>query len=125
MFMLVATYVEALLLLLAVCRDALLPLLLSSLHCSIMLAVERGSSSWLTTLFLSEHGFSLHKGMFYGWQPPLLCTFKLCVCGKQFSIEHAFGCPCGGFPTIRHNELQDITVLTEVCHNVRVELLYK
>jgi len=33
------------------------------------------------------------------------------------------GCPCGGFPSIRHNELRDITagVLTEVCHSVGAE----
>ena len=33
------------------------------------------------------------------------------------------GCPCGGFPSIRHNELRDITaeLLTEVCHSVGVE----
>ena len=32
-------------------------------------------------------------------------------------------CSFGGFPTIRHNELRDITaeLLTEVCHNVAVE----
>ena len=33
------------------------------------------------------------------------------------------GCPCGGFLSIRHNELRDITaeLLTEVCHSVGVE----
>ena len=47
-----------------------------------------------------------------------------CVCGKQFSVEHAICCPCGGLPTIRHNELQDITagLLTEFCHKVTVEV---
>ena len=34
-------------------------------------------------------------------------------------------CPKGGFPTIRHNELRDITasLLSEVCHNVATEPL--
>ena len=34
-------------------------------------------------------------------------------------------CPTGGFPTIRHNEIRDITasLLTEVCHNVATEPL--
>ena len=27
------------------------------------------------------------------------------VCGKQFSVEYVFGCPCGGSPTICPNEL--------------------
>ena len=39
------------------------------------------------------------------------------------SVEHALSCPFGGFPSIRHNELCDITavLLSEVCHNVSVE----
>ena len=34
-------------------------------------------------------------------------------------------CYMGGFPTIRHNEIRDITpsLLTEVCHNVATEPL--
>ena len=77
---------------------------------------------------MTEHGFALHKGAFrdalclrYGWRPPLLPSS--CVCGKRFTVEHALGCPCGGFPSIRHNELRDITaeLLTEVCHSVGVE----
>ena len=85
--------------------DSLLPLLSSSLHRSVLLSGESGSSSWLTALPLSEHGFALHKGAFrdalclrYGWRPPLLLSSY--VCGKQFTIEHASGCPCGGFPSI-------------------------
>ena len=108
--------------------DSLMPLLSSSLHRSVLLSSESGSSCWLTALPLSEHDFALHKGAFrdalclrYGWQPPLLPSS--CVCGKRFTIEHALGCPCGGFPSIRHNELRDITaeLLTEVCHSVGVE----
>ena len=32
-------------------------------------------------------------------------------------------CPSGGFPSIRHNEVQDLTsaILSEVCHNVHTE----
>ena len=39
------------------------------------------------------------------------------------TVEHAFSCSFGGFPSIRHNELRDITatLLSEVCHNVRTE----
>ena len=46
-----------------------------------------------------------------------------CTCGKQFSVEHALSCSHGGFPSIRHNELRDITaeLLSEVCHNVGTE----
>ena len=46
-----------------------------------------------------------------------------CSCGHQFSVDHALSCPTGGFPTIRHNEVRDITasLLSEVCHSVSVE----
>ena len=43
---------------------------------SVELACERGASSWLTTLPITEFGFTLHKGDFrdaialiYGWPP--------------------------------------------------------
>ena len=39
------------------------------------------------------------------------------------STENALSCPKGGFPTIIHNEICDLTasLLTEVCHEVQVE----
>ena len=41
----------------------------------------------------------------------------------KFSIEHARLCPKGGFPSIRHNEIRDLTanLLTEVCNDVCIE----
>ena len=41
----------------------------------------------------------------------------------HFNVEYALSCPKGGFPTIRHNEIRDITasLLTEVCTEVCVE----
>ena len=46
-----------------------------------------------------------------------------CVCGKAFSVSHAFSCPHGAFPIIRHNDIRDLTarLLSEVCHDVQVE----
>ena len=46
-----------------------------------------------------------------------------CVCGRSFSVQHAFSCPCGGFPSIRHNELCNLTadLLSEVCSDVGIE----
>ena len=68
----------------------------------------RGSLPYIP---IEEHGFALHKGAFrdalclrYGWRPPLLPS--QCVCN---SMEHALSCRHGGFPTIRHNEIRDIT----------------
>ena len=87
------------------------------------------NSTWLSMLTIQEHGFALHKGasfrdalcLCYCWQPTLLPL--TCVCGNTFSIEHVLSCPCGGYPSIRHNELRDITatLLTEVCHGVGIE----
>ena len=101
-----------------------------SLKQAVTLAQEPGASTWLTTLPIQEHGFSLHKGAFrdamalrYGWTPANLPTH--CACGNKFTVEHAFSCAKGGLPgswatSIRHNEIRDITatLLTEVCHNV-------
>ena len=82
----------------------------------------------LTALPVAEFGFTLHKSAFcdalclrYGWQPsrvPLNCD-----CGSQFSVEHALSCPKRGFPSIRHNEIRDLTanLLSEVCNDVCIE----
>ena len=46
-----------------------------------------------------------------------------CACGTHFSVEHVLSCPKGGYPSIRHNEIRDLTaaLLSEVCHNVSAE----
>ena len=38
-------------------------------------------------------------------------------------MEHALSCAKGGFPSIRHNEIRDLTttLLTEVCNDVSIE----
>ena len=77
---------------------------------------------------LRQYGFVLHKGAFrdavcirYGWTPERLP--QSCVCGRSFSVAHALSCPTGGYPSIRHNELRDITVslLGQVANDVCVE----
>ena len=46
-----------------------------------------------------------------------------CACSTTFSLDHALSCPKGGFPSLRHNEIRDLTtcLLTEVYHQVHVE----
>ncbi len=92
------------------------------------LAKEKGSSTWLTALPLVEHGFAPHKGTFhdapalrYGWTPSEMPS--TCTCGSRFSVKHALSCARGRFPTIRHNEIRNLTatLLTEVCHDVCIE----
>ncbi len=57
----------------------------------------------------------------YDWE--LKNTPQTCSCGVAFTIDHAMICHTAGFPTIRHNEIRDITasLVTEVCHNVATE----
>ena len=92
---------------------------------SLEIASEKGASSWLNALPIVRHRFALHKSAFrdavclcYGWQPPLLPSH--CICGSIYTVEHAMNCPSGGFPSIPHNEVRDLTsaFLSEVCHNV-------
>ena len=74
---------------------------------------EKGASSWFTSLPIEEFGFSLHKGAFRdtlvlrcGWFP--LNVPVHCACGTSFTVQHALSCPKGGFPTQRHNKVQDL-----------------
>ena len=92
------------------------------------LASQSGASSWLTSLPIKEHGFCLHKGAFvdamalrYGWTP--IKTPTHCACGAAFVVDHILSCPRGGFPSLRHNEIRDLTarLLTEVCNDVQIE----
>ena len=57
----------------------------------------------------------------YGWLP--LHAPTTCACGNSFTMEHILSCPKGGFPSIRHNEIRDITatLLSEVYHDVAIE----
>ena len=95
---------------------------------AVDLAQEKGASTWLTALPLKEHGFTLHRAAFhdamalrYGWSPSNLPS--RCDCGKNNTIDHALSCAKGGFPSIRHNEIRDLTanLLTEVCSEVCIE----
>ena len=54
---------------------------------------------------------------------PPACPNHAYVCGASFTVDHAMICHKGGFPTIRHNEIRDLSasLLNEVCHNVGIE----
>ena len=65
----------------------------SSLQYSLTLAQEKGASSWLTALPISEFGFTLHKGAFrdalclrYGWMPSKLP--ERCDCRSQLNTHY-------------------------------------
>ena len=89
---------------------------------------ESGSYNWLTALPMKVHAYNLNKDQFwdairlrYNWVLPRLP--EDCVCGNKFTLSHAFSCKKGGFVSIRHNEVRDITtqLLNEVCADVRKE----
>ena len=75
---------------------------------------ETGASSWLTAIPLTEKGYIFNKQSFwglirlrYGWS---LKRFpETCECGSKFSTDHALSCKKGGFVTLRHNIIRNIT----------------
>ena len=81
------------------------------------------AKEWVTTQPIYKGAFVDALALRYRWT--LTQTPTNCACGTNFTIEHAFSCPRGGFkfPSIRHNEILDLTVslLTEVCNDVLVE----
>jgi len=89
---------------------------------------RKGASIWVVALSTAEHNFTLHKGSFqetpcprYGWESSRMPSH--CVCSCKFLVELALSCPWGALPSIRHNDIRDLTadLLTEVCPNVTVE----
>ena len=99
-----------------------------SLKRFIELAGEKKVSSWLTVLPIQHHGFHLPNCEFrdaiclrYGLS--LKGVSSKCSCGSIFNVDHAMICLKGRFPTIRHNEVRDITadLINEVCSDVAIE----
>ena len=91
-------------------------------------AREQGASNWLSSLPIKAKGFQLNKQDFkdaiairYGWKIEGLPD--ICPCEKEFSPEHAMVCPKGGFISIRHDEVRDLTceMIKEVCRCVTKE----
>ena len=99
-----------------------------SLRCAVDFASVKGASSWLTTLPLGLLYISLLSCMLllytdYGWSP--LRVPSLYACGSSFSVEHVLSCPKGGLPSLRHNDIRDLTtsLLTEVCSQVIIIII--
>ena len=91
-------------------------------------ALEPGVSSWLTACPRSDLQMVLSKRDFrdalcirYGF--PVDGLSETCVCGQDMTVDHAFVCPSGGYPSARHNELRDLlaSVIREVQPDVEVE----
>ena len=94
----------------------------------IEICQEPGASNWLTALPLREAGFSLNKQEFRDalairYNIPIKGLPQTCTCGMDFTCDHAMICKKGGFISLRHNDLRDITyeLLSEVCKGVENE----
>ena len=64
-------------------------------------ARDKGASSWLNTIPLKEQGFGLNKEEFMDSlrlrnSLPLKGLPNQCVCGDEFSVNHALTCKKGG-----------------------------
>ena len=70
---------------------------------------------------MTKQQFWDHVWMRYGWQISRLRTN--CECGANFDIDHALSCKKGGFISLRHNKLRNVTasLLSEVCKDVAIE----
>ena len=89
---------------------------------------EQGASTWLSTLSIEEKGYMLNKQEFWDlvnikYRLPLSRTSRTSICRNNFNIENARTCKKGGFITLRHKRLKNITVslLKEVSRDVRTE----
>ena len=89
----------------------------------IEMCLEKGASDWLSALPLKEAGFSLNKLEFRDaialrYDLPVPRLPDICACGNEFNRDHAMICKTGGFVSLRHNELRDLTgnILREVEH---------
>lgn len=91
---------------------------------------QPGCNNWLNTIPIEEFNYTLNKQQFLDavrlrYQLPIPNLPTRCPCGEKFDTQHAMSCKKGGFVTLRHNQLRDITgaLLNEVCHDVSVEPL--
>ena len=89
---------------------------------------EKCASNWLAAYPISDQGYDLNKQQFwdsirlrYGWR--LGNIPSTCSCGSKMDTQHAMCCKKGGFVTLRHNDVRDLTanLLNEVCNNVNIE----
>ena len=93
------------------------------------LSQEQESSSWITTLPLSEEGYDLTKQLFwdlirirYGWTLIKLPVY--CECGEKFDLQHALSWKKGGFVSLRHNFVRDITFLVKYAKTFELSRSY-
>ena len=87
---------------------------------------EKEVSNWLKAYPISDQGYDLNKQQFwdrvrlhYGWR--LTNISSTWIFGSKMDIQHTISCKKGGFITIKHNDLRDLTANLEVCKDVDIE----
>ena len=80
-----------------------------------------GASIWLSSLPLTKRKFFDAVLLRHGWE--LKHLPHECVCKAKYNIDHALTCKTGGFVTLRHNEIVNVTadMLSMVCKDIRKE----
>ena len=94
------------------------------------LSSEKGASSWLSVLPINDHDFALHKGAFhdatclrYNWHPPHLPSHCVCMWQLFQHRSQALTCLTDGFPSVRHNELEDFRGLSQCVYRTSIAAL--
>jgi len=89
---------------------------------------ERGASTWLSCLPISHMGFVLNRQAFTDAMAMRYCLPipdlpSKCVCGEDFSTQHAMSCLTGGLATARHDHVRDLLAakVSDVAKPVQVE----
>ncbi len=84
-----------------------------------MVNILTNQGAWLQ----STQGCFCRCPSFALWLVNFKKTPTTCVCGASFAVDHLLSCQRGGYPSLRHNEIRDLTgtLLTEVCSDVKVE----
>ena len=89
---------------------------------------DKGTSSWLNAMSLTDQGLALNKHEFRDslslqYNLPLVDLPSLCVCGDKFTVGHALSCKKGGFVAQRHDGVCDLLMafINKVCNNVKIE----
>ena len=86
--------------------------------------------NWLKVIPIEEFNYKINKQQFLDavwlrYQLPIPNLTTRCPCGEKCDTQQAMSCKKGGFVTLHHNKLRDITgaLLEEVCHDVDFEPL--
>ena len=90
---------------------------------AVLQAKEKGASSWLTLIYLDEHGFALNKAEFRDalsirYNKRLKGMLSTCPCGQKFDPNHTMNSKRGDFVIMRHNNVRDFEAnLLKTMHN--------